>query len=223
VAEKMKYLIYIAGIFVAILLISNTVSTKILSLGPFSFDGGTILFPLAYIIGDLLTEVYGFRQARKVIWLGFASLAIMVASYTLVGILPAAQGWENQEAYQSILGSVPRIALASLIAYLAGSFSNSYILSKMKVWTKGKMLWARTIGSTVIGEGLDTLLFVLIAFAGTMSMGLLWAVIISNYIFKVLVEAVFTPITYYIVAWLKKEEGTDTYDKSISFNPFSLS
>jgi queuosine precursor transporter len=202
----MKHMIWISGLFVAVLLISNTVSTKILDFGPFSFDGGTILFPIAYILGDVLTEVYGFRQAKKIIWLGFICLALMAGTYAIVGLLPPAIGWENQESYQAILGFVPRIAIASLVGYLAGSFSNSYVLEKMKAWTKGRMLWTRTIGSTIIGEGIDTFAFVLIAFAGTMTTGLLWSIIISNYIFKVLVEVIFTPITYLVVARLKHDE-----------------
>lgn len=202
----MRHLIWISGLFVAVLLISNTVSSKILDLGPFSFDGGTILFPIAYILGDILTEVYGFRQAKKVIWLGFISLALMAGTYAIVGLLPPAAGWENQESYQAILGFVPRIAIASLVGYLAGSFSNSFVLEKMKAWTKGRMLWTRTIGSTIVGEGIDTLAFVMIAFAGTMATGLLWTIIISNYVFKVLVEVVFTPITYLVVARLKRDQ-----------------
>jgi queuosine precursor transporter len=203
----MKHLVTVTGLFVAVLLISNTVSTKILSLGPFTFDGGTILFPIAYILGDILTEVYGLRLAKRVIWLGFACLALMAATYAIVGLLPSAAGWESQDAYQKILGFVPRIAIASLVGYLAGSLTNSYIMDWMKAWTKGRLLWTRTIGSTIIGEGIDTFSFVLIAFAGTMSAGLLWAVMLSNYVFKVGVEIIFTPMTYAVIGWLKKEEG----------------
>ncbi len=216
-----KYLDYITGIFVAVLLISNTASVKILNLGWFAFDGGTILFPLAYIFGDILTEVYGYRRSRRVIWTGFFAIILMAVVYAIVGYLPAADGWEMQDAYMSILGIVPRIVLASIIAYFAGEFSNSYILAKMKIWTNGRWLWLRTIGSTIVGEGVDTALFVLIAFAGTMPTSLLIAIIVSNYIFKVGVEVLFTPVTYAIVNFLKKREHEDYYDRDTNFNPFS--
>lgn len=208
-SRSYKYLDYITGIFVAVLLISNTASVKILNLGWFAFDGGTILFPLAYIFGDILTEVYGYRRSRRVIWTGFFSIILMAVVYAIVGYLPAAEGWGMQDAYMSILGIVPRIVLASIIAYFAGEFSNSYILAKMKVWMNGKYLWMRTISSTIVGEGVDTALFVLIAFAGTMPTSLLVAIIVSNYVFKVGVEVLFTPITYAIVNFLKRKEHED--------------
>ncbi len=217
-----KYFDLILGLFIAVLLISNIASTKIVQFGPFEFDGGTLLFPLAYIFGDILTEVYGFRRSRRVIWLGFFSALLMSVVLMFVGWLPAAAGWENQEAYQKILGLTPRIVIASLIAYFAGEFSNSVILAKMKVWTKGKWLWTRTIGSTIVGEGLDTLLFVLIAFWGILPTGLLITVIISNYIFKTGLEVVLTPVTYKVVGFLKKREQEDYYDDRTKFNPFSL-
>jgi queuosine precursor transporter len=203
-----RYLYIIAGIFIAVLLISNTASSKIVELGPFEFDGGTLLFPIAYIFGDILTEVYGFRRARNVIFLGFGCLALMAVTYYIVGMLPSAQGWENQDAYMSILGLTPRIAIASLIAYLAGSLSNSFVMEKMKKLTKGRWLWSRTIGSTVVGQALDTLLFVMIAFYGELPAALLVGIIISNYIFKVGIEAVMTPATYYVTGWLRKEEAS---------------
>jgi queuosine precursor transporter len=218
---EFKYFHIITGLFVAVLIISNIASTKILNLGWFTFDGGTLLFPLAYIFGDILTEVYGYSRSRKVIWTGFFSLVLATITFYIVGLLPSASGWINQDAYNSILGVVPRIALASIIAYFAGEFSNAFILAKMKIRTKGKLLWARTIGSTVIGELLDTTLFVLIAFLGVLDAKLLLAVIISNYIFKVSVEVVFTPITYKIIGFLKKQENEDYYDYKTDFNPFS--
>ena len=217
-----KYFYLIVGLFVAVLIVSNTSSTKILELGPLIFDGGTILFPLAYIFGDILTEVYGYKNSRKVLWTGFFCLALATLTYYIVGMLPAAADWKGQESYMQILGIVPRIAIASLIAYFAGEFSNSYMLAKMKIWTKGKFLWARTISSTIIGEGLDTTLFVLIAFLGTMPTALLVAIMTSNYVFKVLVEVLFTPLTYIIVNFLKKKENEDYYDYKTRFNPFSI-
>jgi queuosine precursor transporter len=215
-----RYFDVLVALFVAVLLISNIASTKILSLWKFTFDGGTILFPLSYIFGDILTEVYGYRRSRRVIWLGFLSAMLMSLTFYIVQLLPPAAGWPNQEAYRNILGFVPRIVFASLIAYFAGEFSNSFTLSKLKIITSGKYLWTRTIGSTLIGEALDTLLFCTIAFYGTLPLKVLMAVIISNYIFKCSVEILFTPLTYLIVNFLKKKENEDVYDVGISYNPF---
>jgi uncharacterized integral membrane protein (TIGR00697 family) len=209
--------------FVAVLLISNVASTKILVLGPFTFDGGTILFPASYIFGDILTEVYGYRRSRRVIWAGFAATGLMAATLTIVGALPPAADWRNQEAYDAILGQTPRIVLASLLAYFAGEFSNSWVLSRMKVLTRGRWLFTRTIGSTLVGEGLDTAIFVAVAFAGTLPGPLLWSVAVSNYVFKVGFEAAATPLTYLAVNRLKAAEGIDTFDVGISYNPFRLS
>lgn len=210
------------ALFVAVLLISNIASAKILDFGPFTFDGGTLLFPLSYIFGDILTEVYGYQRSRRVIWMGFFSAVLMTATLTVVGRLPPAEGWEGQEAYQVILGMTPRIVLGSLIAYWAGEFVNSYTLAKMKVLTQGRWLWTRTIGSTLVGQGVDTALFVLIAFAGVLPTALLGAVILSNYVFKTGLEIVLTPLTYQVVGFLKHAEGIDVYDRTTNFNPFSL-
>lgn len=218
---RFKYLDIILGLFVAVLLISNVASTKIVQLGPFTFDGGTLLFPIVYIFGDILTEVYGYKAARRVIWTGFASALLMSLVFIIVGKLPAAADWVNQDAYDKILGLTPRIVAASLVAYFLGEFSNSYTLAKMKILTKGRHLWSRTIGSTVIGEGIDTVLFVLIAFVGVLPASLLLTIIISNYVFKVGFEAVFTPVTYGIVKRLKREENIDAYDTNTNFNPFT--
>jgi queuosine precursor transporter len=220
--QQFRYFDVIMALFVSVLLISNIASTKIVQLWWFSFDGGTLLFPLSYIFGDILTEVYGYARSRRVIWTGFFCAALMSAVLLIVGFLPAAVGWPYQEAYNRILGLAPRIVAASLIAYFAGEFSNSYILAKMKVWTKGKFLWMRTIGSTLVGEGVDTLLFCAIAFAGVLSTPLLIAVILSNYVFKCLVEILFTPLTYRVVKFLKKKEHVDHYDYKTKFNPFSI-
>jgi uncharacterized integral membrane protein (TIGR00697 family) len=217
-----RYLDLITALFVAVLLISNVASSKIMKLGPFTFDGGTILFPLSYIFGDILTEVYGYRRSRRVIWTGFFCAGLMAAVLAVVGALPPAAGWENQEAYQAILGTTPRIVLGSLIAYFAGEFSNSYTLARMKILTRGRWLWTRTIGSTLVGEGVDTLLFVMIAFAGTMPWPLLWSVVVSNYLFKVGVEALMTPLTYQVTNFLKRVEQVDVYDVGTDFNPFRL-
>ncbi|OGO05410.1 MAG: transporter, partial [Chloroflexi bacterium RBG_13_56_8] len=182
--------------FIAILMISNVASSKILILGPFTFDGGTILFPFSYILGDVLTEVYGYGRSRRVIWLGFGATALMALVFWVVGALPPAEEWTHQDAYQAILGITPRIVVGSLIAYFVGSLSNSWLMAKMKILTQGKWLWSRTIASTLVGEGLDTLLFVMIAFLGVLPGDLLVAVLVSNYIFKCGLEAAVTPITY---------------------------
>jgi len=217
-----RHLDTITALFVAVLLISNVASTKIVDFGIFSFDGGTLLFPLAYIFGDILTEVYGYARSRRVIWLGFVGSALMAATLALVNYLPAATDWPYQEAFQAILGQTVRIVAASLAAYFAGEFANSYILAKLKIAMQGKHLWMRTIGSTLIGEGLDTVIFCLIAFYGVFDNHLLLVIILSNYVFKVGVEVLFTPFTYGIVGFLKRAESEDYYDKKTNFNPFKL-
>jgi len=217
-----KYLDIITTFFAVVLILSNIASTKILSLGWFSFDGGTILFPLAYIFGDVLTEVYGYSRARRVIWIGFGANLLMVLTFWIVQKLPPAMDWGNQVAFESILGVVPRIVLGSLCAYLVGEFLNSFVLAKLKIKTQGKHLWLRTIGSTVIGQFADTTLFLLIAFAGILPWNLIWTIWISNYIFKILVEIILLPITYKVVRLLKKKEAEDYFDKETNFNPIKL-
>jgi uncharacterized integral membrane protein (TIGR00697 family) len=218
-----KYFNIITGLFVAVLLISNIASTKIVQLWKFAFDGGTILFPISYIFGDILTEVYGYSQSRKVIWIGFLSALLMSLTLGLVALLKPAAGWQYQDAYMKILGQTPRIVTASLIAYFAGEFSNSFVLAKMKIMTKGRWLFTRTIGSTIVGEGIDTLIFVTIAFFGLYSNRLLFIIIVSNYVFKVSFEVILTPLTYKIVGFLKKSERVDWYDYRTNFNPFKFS
>jgi uncharacterized integral membrane protein (TIGR00697 family) len=217
-----RWLDLITGAFVAVLLISNVASTKILRLGPFSFDGGTILFPLAYIFGDVLTEVYGYRRSRRVIWTGFISLGLAAAVFAIVDLLPPAAGWELQQSYHAILGQTPRIVLGSLVGYFSGEFSNSYVLARMKILTRGRWLWTRTIGSTLVGEAVDTCLFLAIAFLGVLPLPLLRVVFISNYIFKVGIEVLFTPVTYRVTGVLKRLEAEDYYDYHTDFNPFSV-
>ncbi len=221
--KRYKYLGFITAFFVTVLLISNIASSKIVVLGPFTFDGGTILFPLSYIFGDILTEVYGYSRSRRVIWAGFLMLILASVVFMVIGALPSAPGWDGQQAYDKILGLTPRIVVASMLAYFSGEFSNSYILAKMKVWMNGRALWMRTIGSTIVGEAVDTGLFVVIAFWGVLSTDLIIAVIISNYIFKVGVEVIFTPATYAVTRFLKRHEKEDYYDVNTDFNPFKLS
>lgn len=217
-----RYFDILMALFVAVLLISNIASTKILTLWKFTFDGGTILFPLSYIFGDILTEVYGYRNSRKVIWTGFFCALLMSLVLWIVQILPPASDWMNQAAFESLLGFIPRIVVASLLAYIAGEFSNSIILSKLKIRTKGKYLWLRTISSTLIGEGIDTAIFCFVAFYGVLPTELLISVILSNYIFKCGIEILFTPVTYKVVGFLKRKEGVDNFDHGVNYNPFSI-
>lgn len=220
--KNYKYLDIITVIFITVLLVSNIVSTKITDLGLFIFDAWTLIFPLSYIFGDVLTEVYGYKTSRKVIWLGFLASILMCIVIIIVWFLPAAIDWPYQQDYMNILGFTPRIVWASMIAYFAWEFSNSFILAKMKIWTKWKLLRSRTIWSTLIWEIFDTTIFVLVAFWWVLPYSLIWAMIISNYIFKVWIEILFTPITYKIVNFLKKTEKEDYYDYNTDFNPFVL-
>lgn len=217
--ETQDLLPCISGLFVGVLLLSNILSSKMISLWGFSFDGGTLLFPLSYIFGDVLTEVYGYKASRRVIWTGFAMLSIMSINIYVISILPSHVEWTMQRDFDNILLQMPRLAIASLIGYFVGEYTNSVVLSKMKVITQGKHLWMRTIGSTLVGEGLDSILFVLIAFAGLYSTGVLFNIMLSNYLFKTLIEVVFTPITYKIISFVKQKENLDTYDYNVQYNP----
>jgi uncharacterized integral membrane protein (TIGR00697 family) len=213
-------LLIIAALFVTCFITANIISVKMISLGPFIVFAGVFIFPLSYIIGDVLTEVYGYRIARRVIWLGFACNLIFVIFAWIGQILPAASGWEMQEGYESILGYTPRLLFASVCGYLVGEFANSYILAKMKIFTKGRWLWSRTIGSTIVGEGLDTAVFATIATVGTPFF--MPTVLLSQWLFKVVIEVAATPATYAVVGYLKREERTDTYDRQTNFNPFRV-
>jgi uncharacterized integral membrane protein (TIGR00697 family) len=219
---KTRLLPVISGLFVGVLILSNVLAAKMLRIGPFVFDGGTLLFPLSYIFGDVLTEVYGYRESRKVIWTGLAALVVMSLNIWIIGILPAEPSWAFQQSYDDILAQVPRIALASVAGYFAGEWSNSVVLSRMKLLTKGKWLWTRTIGSTLVGEMADTLLFVTIAFAGSYPSSVLLTMIASNYLFKCSIEAVFTPVTYKVVGFVKKTESVDAYDYGVRYNPLPV-
>ena len=222
ITRRSKYFFFLGVLFVAVLMISNTATTKIIQLGPLSLPGGIILFPVSYIFGDILTEVYGYKAARKIVWSGFIALVLMAFVYWIVERLPAAPYWGNQAAYEAILGTVPRIVLGSITGYLVGEFSNSYVLSRMKVWSGGKHLWVRTIGSTVVGEAVDSVFFNLVAFLGVLPFGALLGIALSGYIVKVAYEVIATPITYRVVHWLKRTEQMDIYDRGIDYNPFIL-
>lgn len=194
------------------------------ALATLAFGAGVLFFPISYVFGDILTEVYGYARSRRVIWSGFAALAFASLMAWVIVKLPPAPFWHNQEAYEIAFGSTWRIALASLIAFVCGEFVNSFVLAKMKVWTAGRWLWTRTIGSTIFGEGVDSLLFYPLAFyaSGIIPNDKLLPVMLAQFIAKVGVEVVFTPITYKIVAWLKRVEHEDYFDRNTNFNPFTL-
>ncbi len=213
----------IVALYVTSLITANTVAVKVLEFGPWVTDAGLITFPIAYIVGDVLTEVYGYAAARRVIWLGFMCNLIAVGTFQLAGALPAESSWEGGDAYSMIFGSTPRILVASFCAYLIGEFANSYVLARMKVWTNGRWLWTRTIGSTVIGQGLDSVVFVLIAFSGVFTAGVIQDMIITNWVLKTGYEVIATPGTYWVVNKLKAAEGIDVYDRNTDFRPIAVS
>ena len=212
--------VIIAVVFVTCLITANTIAVKVVSIGPFNLPAAIFVFPLSYIFGDILTEVYGYQQARKIIWLGFACNLVFVFFAWVGQILPAASFWDKQAAYESILGYTPRLLAASFLGYLVGEFTNSFILARMKIITRGRWLWSRTIGSTVVGQGLDTVIFIIVAFAGTPSF--VAVMILHHWLAKIIIEAAATPLTYTAVNYLKKKESTDTYDYDTNFNPFLL-
>jgi uncharacterized integral membrane protein (TIGR00697 family) len=192
------------------------------SLGPYTFGAGVLFFPISYIFGDVLTEVYGYARARKVVWAGFSAVIFAsFMSWIVVGLRPA-EGWNDQGAYVAVFGNTPRIVFASLSAFFLGEFSNSFVLAKMKILTNGKYLWMRTIGSTIVGEGVDSLVFYPVAFVGIWSNDLVVKVMITNYLIKVGWEAVITPFTYIVVNFLKRAENEDYYDRKTNFTPFSI-
>ena len=220
----------IAALFITCLITANIIAVKLITLGVepirhggFQFPGplpaAIVIFPISYIFGDILTEVYGYRQARKVIWLGFLCNLIAVFAFWVAGRIPALD-FSVQNAYERILGYTPRLLAASFLAYLVGEFANSYVLAKMKIITKGRFLWSRTIGSTIVGEGLDATVFIIIAFGGTLSWPLIIGIILTHWLVKTGYEVVATPFTYMVVNYLKRKERVDTYDYDTNFNPF---
>jgi uncharacterized integral membrane protein (TIGR00697 family) len=220
----------IAALFITCLITANIIAVKLITLGiepikhgGFQFPGplpaAIVIFPISYIFGDILTEVYGYRQARKVIWLGFLCNLIAVFAFWVAGRIPALDSGV-QNAYERILGYTPRLLVASFSAYLVGEFANSFVLAKMKIMTKGRFLWTRTIGSTLVGEGLDATVFIIIAFGGTLSWPLIIGIILTHWLVKTGYEVVATPFTYRVVNYLKRKEGIDTYDYGTNFNPF---
>jgi uncharacterized integral membrane protein (TIGR00697 family) len=205
-----------------VLLVSNLVGQKICRIGPLRLSGAQLLFPIAYICGDVFTEVYGYAASRRAIWIGFFAMGLLAVMGEVAVALPPAPDWPNQQAFATVFGLVPRFAVASLVAYWAGEFTNSFTLAKMKVLTEGRWLWTRTIGSTVTGQAVDTALVIVIAFAGITSWRTIGIMIVSSYLIKVVYETLATPVTYLVVGWLKRAEGVDAFDRGTDFNPFAL-
>lgn len=212
----------VAMIFVTMLLISNTIAIKIISIGSFVLPAGIVCFPVAYIFNDVLVECYGYSRTRRVIWFGFVCLAVMSLFYWIASILPPAVFWEDQPAFKRFFQFAPRIAMASFIAYLVGSFLNAIVMSRMKLQTKGRFLWMRTIGSTIVGESADSIVFNFVAFLGVFSLKQIAIIALSGFVLKTLYEVLATPLTYVVVAWLKRVEGVDVMDYDVSYNPFSV-
>jgi hypothetical protein len=210
------------ALFVTCLLTANVIAAKLIVVGGVVLTAGIVIFPISYVVADVLTEVWGYAAARRVIWLGFACNALMVLAIWIGGELPAASFWSGQAAYQEILGHAPRILLASFAAYLVGEFANAFVLAKLKIATAGRWLWLRTIGSTVVGQGLDSLVFVTLAFAGTVPLASLAGIVAAQWAVKVAYEAAATPLTYAAVGWLKSRERLDVYDRETDFNPLHL-
>jgi uncharacterized integral membrane protein (TIGR00697 family) len=221
--KNYKYYSTITGLFAACLVISNVLDTKIFSFFSLDLPGGIILFPIVYVFADLLTEVYGYSSSRRVIWTGFGALLLMVVASIIVQYLPSAGFWKFQKEYENILGKVPRIITASILAYFLGEFANSYVLAKLKVINDGKNMPMRFIASTFIGQLVDTSVFVMIAFAGLLPFNDLLSIIISGWLFKVAWEIIALPITLPLVKWLKKVENEDYYDRNTNFSPFKFS
>lgn len=229
--KSYRWFPFVTSIFVTVLILSNIIAVKLVFIGGLILPAAVVLFPISYIFGDILTEVYGFANARKVIWTGFFCNLLAVMAIWIGGILPAAPIWSvgnfqspdaAQQAYSAILGFTPRLLLASFIAYLIGEFLNSFVLAKLKIRTQGRFLWLRTIGSTIVGEGADSAIFITIAFFGILPSGALFAMILSQWMFKVGYEILATPFTYLLVNFLKKKENEDYYDRDTNFKPVSF-
>ncbi|MCX7838438.1 MAG: queuosine precursor transporter [Anaerolineae bacterium] len=217
-----RYLSIVTGVFVTCLIISNIITVKIVAIGDIVMSAAITIFPISYIFGDILTEVYGYARSRQVIWTGFACNLLAVIAIQIGAWLPAAPFWEGQAAYEQILGYAPRLLLASFIAYLVGEFSNSFVLAKLKIITQGKWLWSRTISSTLVGQGFDTALFTLIAFTGTLTPEVMINISLTEWLLKCVYEVLATPVTYAVVNFLKRAEHEDYYDYTTDFNPFKV-
>jgi queuosine precursor transporter len=219
--HRYKYLDTLVLIFVVVLLVSNLVAQKVCRLGPLTVSGAELLFPITYIFGDVFTEVYGYQESRRAIWIGFMASALLSGAGALAVALPPDPGWHNQQAFETVFGLIPRFVAASLIAYWVGEFANAFTLARLKVLTGGRWLWTRTVGSTVVGQSLDTVLVMVISFGGLVSSSTLLRLILSSYLVKVVYEILATPLTYAGVGWLKRREAVDPFDTHTDFNPFA--
>jgi hypothetical protein len=217
-----RYFSIVTGVFVTCLIISNIITVKIVAVGDVVMSAAITIFPISYIFGDILTEVYGYARSRQVIWTGFACNLLAVLAIQVGAWLPAAPFWEGQAAYEQILGYAPRLLLASFVAYLVGEFTNSFVLAKLKIVTQGKWLWTRTISSTLVGQGFDTALFTLVAFTGTLTPEVMVNISLTEWTLKCVYEIVATPLTYAVVNYLKRAEREDYYDHHTDFNPFKV-
>jgi hypothetical protein len=218
--RRFRYLDALTTAFVVILLVSNLVAQKIVRIGPFSTSGAIILFPITYIFGDIFTEVYGYTASRRAIWFGFFSTALLYGIGAFVIALPADPTFHNQQAFVTVFGILPRILIASLIAFWAGEFANSYTMARLKLLTRGRWLWTRTVGSTVVGQAVDTTIVIVLTFAGTYPAAKLFNFIATAYLLKVAYEVLATPLTYLVVNFLKRAEHSDAFDAHTNFNPF---
>lgn len=218
--QRFRLLDILISAFVAILLVSNLIGPKICAIGPFRISGAQLLFPITYIFGDIFTEVYGYAASRRAIWSGFFASALLSVMGIIAVALPPAPDWQGQQAFAFVFGFVPRMVVASLIAYWCGEFANSFVMARMKVSTGGRHLWMRTIGSTVVGQAVDTAVVMVLAFGGTLAPSLIANLIVSGYLGKVLYEAAATPLTYLVVNTLKRIEGVEIFDRDTDFNPF---
>jgi queuosine precursor transporter len=219
--KQYRYLDLLINIFVVVLIVSNLIAPKFVALGWFRFSAAQLLFPITYIFGDVFTEVYGYSASRRAIWTGFMASGIMIVFGLFAIWLPPAPEFKDQKAYETIFGVVPRNVAASLLAYWAGEFANSLTVAKMKLWTNGRHLWTRTVGSTVVGQAVDTTIVIVVIFWGQPP-GLMFNLIVSGYLFKVTYEVIATPLTYAVVNYLKRAEGVDFFDRRTNFNPFML-
>ena len=221
-SRRYRYLDLLINIFVVILIVSNLIAPKFVAAGPLRFSAAQLLFPITYIFGDVFTEVYGYSASRRAIWTGFMAAAIMTAFGLFAIWLPPAPEFKDQSAYETIFGAIPRNVAGSLLAYGAGEFANSLTVAKMKLWTKGRHLWTRTVGSTIVGQAVDTTIVILFIFGGHEPWPVILTLIYSGYLFKVVYEVLATPLTYLIVNFLKRAEGVDFFDRETNFNPFRL-
>ncbi len=228
--QEFRYYDLLVHVFVVVLLVSNLVAQKLCAIGPFSIggtefgpfliSGAQILFPITYIFGDIFVEVYGYSASRRAIWIGFFSAALLALMAQITTSLPPAPEFQNQDAFEKVFGFVPRVLAASLVAYWCGEFANAFVMAKMKIWTGGKLLWTRTVGSTVVGQAIDTVIVITIVFIGIHSFSTMLNLMFTGYFAKVLYEAAATPVTYWVVNSLKRSEGVDVYDEGVDFNPF---